>query len=362
MAPVASILRLPIEVTEHVLYKVLEPDLFDWARVADRRFELCFVCTRWRDVIYGAAEFWCHIPVTCSHSPTGLAFVLERARTRTLSVFILARDFELSKRPSAFILPVRLVAVADCMTTILSMLDPAYKYYLTLDCGTLESWRVIWAIICTKALPLLKRLSITMQQPAVSAARSFLYESFPDTTIPFELHELRLSCAPVLWTGPAFYARLSALRLSNLTRNRAVGWTTFVDAITQATDLRLLQLSMVDWIDVPDDIPSISLQSLTDLHITFADGASILPLLDTNQRSILFPVDTRPFASGFALVVKRHSRSPEVTVWRHGDTEGNAELIKYTGRRHGRQDEERKAVDLFGNDVITGSFGTSALT
>ncbi|KAJ6489127.1 hypothetical protein C8R45DRAFT_1097452 [Mycena sanguinolenta] len=256
MPPVLSILRFPVEVTQNILFKAMEPELFDWTRVADRRFELCFVCTQWRDVIYAASEFWGHVPVMRGHSPAMLAFVLERAKNRPLSVFILTWNFELSKRPSGFKLPVCLVSIADFIVNILGVLEPAYErvQYLTLNCGTLEAWRVLWGIICTKALPMLKRLSITMQQPVVTATRSFLYESFPDMSVPFKLQ----NCL-------------------------------------------VLKMLVVAW------------------------------PIDAAQREVLFPVHTRPFAIGFALVVKKHTRSLEVTVWKDRHNDGTPELLRYTG-------------------------------
>ena len=137
-----------------------------------------------------------------------------------------------------------------------------------------------------KRLRMLRCLSITMAQPAETSVPTFLFESFPDTAVLFELHELRLSFAPVFWNELNVYRNLAALRLCNLSRSRSVDWAAFAATLTQTTDLRLLELSRMDWRDLPTDIPLISLPTLTDLHITFDADVSIMPLVHLRMPSV----------------------------------------------------------------------------
>ncbi|KAJ7176033.1 hypothetical protein B0H12DRAFT_1078860 [Mycena haematopus] len=149
--------------------------------------------------------------------------------------------------------------------------------HLTLDCGALHIWESVWNVLCTMHLPQLERISSTVQQPGPSGPQLFL-EDISRPMQPMQLVELRLSGAPVFLPGATNYASLTALRLCNLTGRRAIPWSAFSSLLLCTTQLRLLQVSVVEWTAIPNPVPAIQLPTLSDLHIKFADGVSIVPL------------------------------------------------------------------------------------
>ncbi|KAJ7271426.1 hypothetical protein B0H12DRAFT_1229077 [Mycena haematopus] len=69
----------------------------------------------------------------------------------------------------------------------------------------------------------------------------------------------------------------------------AVSWPRFAEALRNARNLRLLQLSRVDWKDPSASSSTITLGSLTDLHLTYSQVAAIVPLrlLDMPKLTLL---------------------------------------------------------------------------
>ncbi|KAJ6472419.1 hypothetical protein C8R45DRAFT_936312 [Mycena sanguinolenta] len=233
MAPAASILRLPREITQKFLFKAFEISMFDWVAASDTRFELCFVCTAWRDAIYAGAEFWSSIPVTRGHSTANINFILERARKRPLSIYILTCDFELAKRPYGFRLPTCLASVAD--------------------------------FIAIK-VPLIVALSEIMAR----AVGRPLYR-----TVTLFITVVHHSTTPDRRGSLDFLARKFARRISPI----AVEGTAAVRSrciLVGVTILRQIDsTATVQWLDVPAENAVVNVPSLTDLHLTYSDATTI---------------------------------------------------------------------------------------
>ncbi|KAJ7226459.1 hypothetical protein B0H12DRAFT_1240594 [Mycena haematopus] len=127
MAASPPVLRCPAEITQSFLFCAYKADVFDWKNAYDRRFELCIVCTQWRKIIYTSSEFWLSVVVTRGHSTKHLAFVLEKSGGRALSLFILTREFELSKRPSSFQVRIPMTPMPTFITSVMPSLEPLYE-------------------------------------------------------------------------------------------------------------------------------------------------------------------------------------------------------------------------------------------
>ncbi|KAJ7119805.1 hypothetical protein C8R44DRAFT_737557 [Mycena epipterygia] len=274
---------LPTEIIDDIIADLLDALLGDWysswnAFVALRE-ALCLLCHRWKDVIFGSAQYWSTIVVHCFSNTGYLLLQLARAKSAPLSLTVdLVPDGSPSRYEFVrFVTPFAITSYTtfvnldseEMKTAIMPAFAEAYGRIRELEVASADA-------VALKALvdEMAQYPAAMLRRASFKLARETTQQSVFKTLRNWStLEELNFRCILAIEINNQSPATtLSTLRLHHVGN---VTWACLSGTLLSLANLRVLHLVRVECINI-HSARQILLPSVTHLVLGYRSEVSVM--------------------------------------------------------------------------------------
>ncbi|KAJ7893231.1 hypothetical protein B0H13DRAFT_2339821 [Mycena leptocephala] len=243
--------RLPSEVLVSFFIVACRPWTLDWKAFGHLRAILRLVCRRWWITVDSCEALWTMIPLTIISSPKYIDFVLKRAGSSDLTIYLHLLSISTPNVIRAIDPQTLDVFCRNFKVILMPTLGRVRN--LTVRCARAQQWHFVRDKLDIAGNATTRSFSLYVvppwhqdHRPLATADRNTTIE---DSAV---LRELRLFGTTVVWKEPQKLPQLTALRLLRYT---SVSWVALSTALRNADCLQLLEIRDVQFTEIEGDFP-----------------------------------------------------------------------------------------------------------